>query len=106
MTARTRLANRRMSVNAEIEADGVEAIVTVGVYPDGTPGEIFLEVGQPGSQMDRIARDAACLWSLARQYGAPADVLAAAVGRLEDNRPATIIGAAADLAARHNDDGS
>lgn len=99
MSARRRLPNKRPGVNVEIAVGAIEAICTVSLFPDGSPGEIFLEVGKPGSEIDKLARDAACLWSLARQYGAPAEVLALSLARLEDGKPATIIGAAADLAA-------
>lgn len=99
MTDRTRLPNRRQGVNLEIAADGLEAVCTVNVFPDGAVGEMFLDVGKPGSMVDLISRDAACLYSLARQYGAPADVLAKSLARLEDGKPATIIGAAADAGA-------
>lgn len=95
---RARLPNRRAGHNSVIECDGLTAVCTVNLWHDGTPGEIFLDVGKPGAQIDLIARDAACLWSIARQYGAPADVLAHSLARLEDGSPATILGVAADLA--------
>lgn len=98
MSARARLPGKRPGVNVEIATDGIAAICTVNVFQDGTPGEMFLDVGKPGSTVDLISRDAACLWSLAVQYGAPPDVLAHSLARLEDGSPATIIGAASDLA--------
>lgn len=97
---RLRLPNKRFGANIAIEADGVEGLCTINVRMSGVPAEIFLEIGQPGSTIDLIGRDAAVLLSLLLQYGVEASAIAASLARLDDGRPATIIGAAADLAAR------
>ena len=45
--------------------------VTIGFYPDGTPGEVFIDGGKTGQDIQSIARDAAVVLSLALQRGAP-----------------------------------
>ena len=45
--------------------------VTIGFYADGTVGEVFIDGGKTGQDMQSIARDAAVLLSLALQHGVP-----------------------------------
>jgi hypothetical protein len=72
--------------------------VSIGLYPDGRPGEVFFDPRQSG--LTPLLRDAAVLASLALQHGATLAGLAAAVTRGEDGqRPLSIIGAALDAAA-------
>ena len=96
---RERLPNRRALMTEPISGGGLSGLLSIGRYEDGHAAEAFLEVGKPGTDADLLCRDAACMWSLARQYGVPADVIARALARLEDGKPATIIGAMADAAA-------
>ena len=96
---RRRLPNKRPGFNIEIAADGVAAIATINAFPDGRPGEVFLETGKPGSTIDLIGRDAAVLTSLLLQHDVPAAEIAGSLARLEDGEPATILGRVADLAA-------
>ena len=100
---RERLPNRRRQVTQPISVAGVDALVSIGRYEDGRAAEAFLEVGKPGAAIDLIGRDAACLLSIALQYGTPAGEIARALGRLEDGSPATVIGAMCDAAALSED---
>ena len=59
--------------------------VTVGFYADGTPGEVFIDGGKTGQDIQSTARDAAVVLSLAcstappsRRSGTPSP---AALGR-------------------------
>jgi hypothetical protein len=45
--------------------------VTVGFYADGTLGEVFIDGGKTGQDIQSAARDAAVLLSLALQHGVP-----------------------------------
>ena len=45
--------------------------VTVGFYADGTPGEVFIDGGKTGQDIQSTARDAAVILSLALQHGVP-----------------------------------
>jgi hypothetical protein len=47
--------------------------VTVGFYADGTPGEVFIDGGKTGQDIQNTARDAAVVLSLAIQHGTPRD---------------------------------
>lgn len=100
LCGRQRLPNKRPHISLQIAGGRLEGITSISCFPDGNPAEAFLEVGKPGDDIDLICRDAACVFSIALQYGAPASVIAKALGRLENNAPATIIGAMADAAAQ------
>lgn len=57
---------------------------TVGRYPDGSIGEIFLNNHKSNSAADVNARDAAIVTSIARQFGADIETIRKALRR--DNR--------------------
>jgi ribonucleoside-diphosphate reductase alpha chain len=50
---------------------GHEGYVTVGLYPDGTPGEIFLKMAKEGSTVSGLMDTLATMTSIAMQYGVP-----------------------------------
>jgi hypothetical protein len=54
---------------------GLRYKATVGYFPDGTLGEIFLSNTKPSSQSDVNARDAAVAASLTLQFGCPLETL-------------------------------
>jgi len=92
MTNRERLPNRRAADTFEFEhvwPNGVahEFIATVGLYPDGRPGEVFLATGKSGEQFDISTKDAAIALSLALQYGCPLEVIAPTFLRDGTGRP-------------------
>ena len=43
MSARGRLPNRRLAETFELEVDGLHYTCTVGRFPDGSVGEVFLQ---------------------------------------------------------------
>ncbi len=55
--------------------------VTVGFYADGTPGEVFIDGGKTGQDIQSIARDAAVVLSLALQHGTAIETIRHAVTR-------------------------
>ncbi len=50
---------------------GHEGYLTIGLYPDGTPGEIFLRMAKEGSTISGLMDAFATAVSLALQYGVP-----------------------------------
>ena len=70
--------------------------VTVGFYPDGTPGEVFINNCKTGNDVESIVRDAGVLLSLALQHGVPPETIRHAVTRGASEEPASILGAVVD----------
>jgi hypothetical protein len=70
--------------------------VTVGRYPDGTMGEVFISGAKAGSDLEAVARDGAVLISIALQYGVPLDVIRHAITREENGAPSTVLGVVID----------
>ena len=50
---------------------GHEGYLTIGLYEDGTPGEIFLRMAKEGSTISGLMDSFATAVSLALQYGVP-----------------------------------
>ena len=71
--------------------------VTIGFYPDGTPGEVFIDGGKTGQDIQSTARDAAVVLSLALQHGVPPETIRHAVTRGASEGPASILGAVVDF---------
>jgi hypothetical protein len=94
--ARNRLPNRRPAINTSFERDGARFEMTAGFYPDGRPGEIFLNADRANSLLDFLMSDAAILASLALQYGAPLDEIRHALKRDSRGAAASPIGEALD----------
>src|SRR5262249_19622220 len=65
------------------------------------PAEIFVTGPKVGSELETVARDCAILWSIARQYGAPVDVLARALTQEQDGTPGTVIGLIATMLLKY-----
>jgi hypothetical protein len=94
--ARQRLPNRRSCETFELEIFGLKYTATVGRFPDGRIGEVFLQNHKPGSQSDANARDAAVAASLALQHGCSLETLQRALLRDARGNPSTPLGAAID----------
>lgn len=99
---RDQLPNRRYGETFELQHGGKRAVftVTLGRYPDGRVGEVFVSGGKSGSESEANVRDGAILASLAIQHGAPIATLAAAITREGDGSPSTIIGVVLDQLAK------
>jgi hypothetical protein len=93
---RERLPNKRTNGTTTFAQDGSHYHMTVGFYPDGRPGEIFLNHDRSDSLLDVLTSDAAILASLALQYGAPLDEIRHALKRDARGAAASPIGAALD----------
>jgi hypothetical protein len=94
--ARNRLPNRRLAETFEVEVSGLKYVATIGRFPDGRVGEIFLSNSKPSSQSDVNARDAGVAASLAFQHGVSIDELRRALLRDAQGNASSPLGAALD----------
>jgi hypothetical protein len=90
------LPQRRSSENLDIELHGIAMSVTVGRYPDGRIGEVFVSAIKSGVTADAICRDAAVMLSLALQHGIPLETIAKAVTRNRDGTSSSFMGGLVD----------
>lgn len=72
---RKRLPETRQAVVHKFEIGGHEGYITVGLYPDGSPGEIFVTISKEGSTISGLLDSWATSVSLGLQYGVPLAVL-------------------------------
>jgi ribonucleoside-diphosphate reductase alpha chain len=72
---RRKLPNDRASITRKINMSGYEIYVIVGLYKDGTPGEMFIRTAKAGSTVRGLMEALAIMTSLALQYGVPAGVI-------------------------------
>jgi ribonucleoside-diphosphate reductase alpha chain len=68
---RHRLPAERTALTHKFEISGHEGYITVGLYPDGQPGEIFLKMAKEGSTVSGLMDSFATSVSMALQYGVP-----------------------------------
>jgi ribonucleoside-diphosphate reductase alpha chain len=73
--ARRRLADERRSITHKFSIGGHEGYMTVGMYEDGTPGELFVTMAKEGSVVSGLMDNFATMISMALQYGVPIKVL-------------------------------
>lgn len=72
---RRRLPDERHSITHKFSVAGHEGYITVGLFEDGKPGEVFLVISQAGSTLSGIMDAFATSLSLNLQYGVPLEVL-------------------------------
>ena len=72
---RRKLSDERHSITHKFSIAGHEGYITVGMYEDGTPGEIFLTMSKEGSTISGLMDSFATAISLALQYGVPIQTL-------------------------------
>jgi ribonucleoside-diphosphate reductase alpha chain len=75
MANRYKLPDERASFTHKFSIGGHEGYLTVGLYPDGTPGEIFVRMAKEGSVIAGLMDSFATAISLALQHGVPLPVL-------------------------------
>jgi ribonucleoside-diphosphate reductase alpha chain len=73
---RRRLPDERRSVTHKFSVADQEGYVTVGLYDDGLPGEIFVKINKEGSTVSGLMDTVALLTSVTLQYGVPIEDLA------------------------------
>jgi ribonucleoside-diphosphate reductase alpha chain len=72
---RVKLADERQSVTHKFSIAGHEGYLTVGLYEDENPGEIFLRMAKEGSTISGLMDTIATMTSIALQYGVPLKTL-------------------------------
>ena len=72
---RRKLPVERRAITHKFTIGGHEGYITVGMYDDGQPGEIFLVMAKEGSAISGLMDSFATAISLALQYGVPLKVL-------------------------------
>src|SRR6195952_50801 len=72
---RHRLPEERASLTHKFALSGHEGYITVGLYPNGQPGEIFIRMAKEGSTVSGLMDSFATAVSLALQHGVPLRVL-------------------------------
>ncbi len=75
MANRYKLPDERASFTHKFSIGGHEGYLTVGLYPDGSPGEIFVRMAKEGSVIAGLMDSFATAISLALQHGVPLHVL-------------------------------
>ncbi len=71
MPVRHKLPDERQSITHKFDIAGHEGYITVGLYEDGLPGELFLTMAKEGSTISGFADAFAQAISYALQYGVP-----------------------------------
>ncbi len=72
---RHRLPEERASLTHKFSLSGHEGYITVGLYPSGEPGEIFIKMAKEGSTVSGLMDSFATAISLSLQHGVPLKVL-------------------------------
>ncbi len=68
---RRKMSDTRASVTHKFSIEGHDGYITVGLYDDGTPGEIFLSMAKQGSTVSGLMEAFGRAVSYALQYGVP-----------------------------------
>ena len=68
---RRKLPEERQSITHKFSIGGHEGYITVGMYEDGTPGEVFISMAKEGSTISGLMDSFATSISYALQYGVP-----------------------------------
>jgi len=74
-TMRRKLPDERQSITHKFVVGGHEGFLTVGMYEDGKPGEMFINISKDGSTISGLMGSMALVTSIALQYGVPLKVL-------------------------------
>jgi len=72
---RVKLPDERSSVTHKFSIAGHEGYLTVGLYENGKPGEIFLRMAKEGSTISGLMDTIATMTSITLQYGVPLKTL-------------------------------
>jgi ribonucleoside-diphosphate reductase alpha chain len=72
---RRRLPETRQAVTHKFDIAGHEGYLTVGLFDDGQPGELFITMAKEGSTIGGLMDSVGALTSMALQYGVPLEAL-------------------------------
>ncbi len=73
---RRKLPTERQAITHKFSVGGHDGYITVGLYEDSTPGEIFITMAKEGSTLSGIMDAFATAISISLQYGVPLRVFA------------------------------
>ena len=73
--SRRRLPDERRALTHKFVVGEQEGYLTVGLYDDGRPGEIFLKISKEGSTVSGLMDAVAMMTSVSLQYGVPLENL-------------------------------
>src|ERR1700720_842520 len=68
---RNKLQEERASITHKFSIGGHEGYITVGLYPNGEPGELFITMAKEGSTVSGLMDSFALAVSIALQHGVP-----------------------------------
>ena len=72
---RRRMTETRVAINHKFEIAGHKGYLTVGMFEDGQPGELFIQMNKEGSTIGGLMDTVATLTSISLQYGVPLESL-------------------------------
>jgi ribonucleoside-diphosphate reductase alpha chain len=72
---RSKLPDERQSITHKFDIQGHEGYITVSMFEDRTPGEIFVKMAKEGSTLSGMMDSFAIMVSLSLQYGVPLEAL-------------------------------
>jgi ribonucleoside-diphosphate reductase alpha chain len=72
---RRRMPETRVAINHKFEIAGHKGYLTVGMFEDGQPGELFIQMNKEGSTIGGLMDTIATLTSISLQYGVPLESL-------------------------------
>jgi hypothetical protein len=73
LATRQSLTQTRESLTHKFQIDRHEGYLTIGHYPDGMPGEIFIKIAKEGSAISGMCQAFCRAFSIALQYGLPVE---------------------------------
>src|SRR6185312_6129620 len=74
LTQRRRLPEDRVEVGRKFRVGDYEGYIHVGLYEDGTPGDIFVDIAKEGTTLGGLMNSFMISVSLGLQYGVPLEV--------------------------------
>jgi hypothetical protein len=72
---RHRLPDERAAITHHFSIGGNEGYLTVGLYPNGQPGEVFIRMAKAGSTISGLMECLGAVTSVGLQHGVPLKVL-------------------------------
>jgi ribonucleoside-diphosphate reductase alpha chain len=79
---RRRLPEDRVEVGRKFRVGEYEGYIHVGLYEDGTPGDIFVDIAKDGTTMAGLMNSLMIAVSMGLQYGVPPDVYVSKLSHL------------------------
>jgi ribonucleoside-diphosphate reductase alpha chain len=73
VATRRSLPSTRQSITHKFSVSNYEGYLTIGIYDDGTPGEIFIKVAKEGSALSGMCQAFCRAFSIALQHGLSVD---------------------------------